>query len=451
MRFFSSITSTLVLSITLATTLAISTSNLSAQTHAADTTNRFFENEKLILPQSLDANLQDLMRSWNKGYASDKIRTSKECGNKRNTPRAQIQSDSAIISRIAKLPTTIPITFNPIVRKSILTFLNEKSKLISTMLSLGDYYFPTMEQILDKHRVPTELMYLTIIESALNPRSVSPAGASGLWQFMLPTAKIYGLEINSYIDERLDVVKSTEAAARYFKDMHAMYKDWLLVIAAYNCGPGNVNKAIRKAGGKMNFWSIYRYLPRETRNYIPLFIGAYYAMHYHSDYNICPIDNSLPLATDTVLVRKNLSFDAVAKVTKVSSEQVQILNPQYRRRIVPGHIKPYPLRLPLWAMESFDRGVEQVEPTPRETTQAEGGAEQVDWDGLQATNSSQRNGGKKKSKSSSYKTYTVRKGDTLSRIASRHGVSVAQIKRHNNLKKSSSKLMPGQKIKIPAR
>lgn len=427
------------------------TSEAFAQRNATDTTKIVRDNEKFVLPQTLDADLQDLMRSWHRGYASDKRRSKKTCLEGRAKMDPRLMSDSAIASRLAKLPTTIPVSYNPLIKKSITTFINQKSKFMSAMLSLGDYYFPMMEQILDKHRVPTELMYLTIIESALNPKAVSPAGASGLWQFMLPTAKIYGLEVNSYVDERLDYRKSTDAAARYFRDMYKMYKDWLLVIASYNCGPGNVNKAIRRAGGKMDFWAIYPYLPRQTRNYIPLFIGAYYTMHYHSDYRICPLDNNLPLATDTVQIRRSLSFQKIAEVARLDVEQIRLLNPQYRRQMVPGHIKPYYLYLPLASIAAFDEGLEKL--PQQETPVAENPTsdDNVDWDALQSPlpNTSAKN--KKKGRSSQFKTYTVRKGDTLSRIASRYGVSVAQIKRHNNIKKNSSSLKPGQKLKIPAR
>ena len=171
------------------------------------------------------------------------------------------------------------------------------------MLSLADLYFPQIEETLDRHNLPIELKYLTIVESALNPTAVSPAGAAGIWQFMLATGKIYGLTINSLVDERLDLQKSTEAACRYFKDMY------LLCIAAYNCGLGNVNKAIRMSGGKTDFWEIYPYLPRETRNYIPLFIGAYYAMHYHIEHEICAGETGVPLATDTIMLSRQVSFD----------------------------------------------------------------------------------------------------------------------------------------------
>ncbi len=396
----------------------------------------------LIIPQVLDTDLNKLMDQWNRGYATSHKRSSVPCSSVRFNVR--MQSDSLIIDRLNKLPTVIPLQYNPIIKESIAAFVTDRSSLIRTMLTMGDYYFPIIESILDKHKMPVELMYLTIVESALNPMAVSPAGASGLWQFMLPTAKIYGLEINSFVDERLDVAKSTEAAARYFKDMYALYGDWLLAIASYNCGPGNVNKAIRRSGGQTDFWTIYPYLPRETRNYIPLFIGVYYAMYYHNEYNICPRENAPILATDTIMVTNSLSFQAIQDLTGLSAERIRMLNPQYKRGTIPGHTRSYSLKLPIKDLAKVDVALDslyalassKVEVVTTEVTSAE----QVDL-----------NSSKKNRKKTSYSTYMVRRGDSLSKIASRQGVTLHQLKQANGIRSNRHKLSPGQKLKIPKR
>lgn len=397
---------------------------------------------ELILPRSLDVNLNKLMDDWHSGYASNRQRSEVPCINER--PNVRNQSDSIIIERLRRLPTVIPIQYNPIIKESIATFLTDRSSLIRTMLTLGDYYFPIIEPILDQYKMPVELMYLTIVESALNPMAVSPAGASGLWQFMLPTGKIYGLEINSYVDERLDIRKSTAAAARYFTDMYELYGDWLLAIASYNCGPGNVNKAIRRSGGKTGFWEIYEYLPRETRNYIPLFMGVYYAMYYHKEYNICPREKSIILATDTLLIDNNLSFRAISDATGLSNEQIRMLNPQYKRGVVPGYSKPYTLRLPVKELGKVDALLDSLYTLTGDRVEV---VENRDADkGEQVSESSPRRKGK-----GAYRTYTIRKGDSLSRIAASHGVSLSQLKRVNGIKSNKHKLKPGKKLKIPKR
>jgi len=238
------------------------------------------------------------------------------------------------------------MTYNSLVRSCINLYADRRRGLVEYMLGCADFYFPMIEEALDKEGLPLELKYLSIVESALNPVALSKAGASGLWQFMLPTGKIYGLEINSLVDERRDPVKSTYAACRYFKDMYAIYNDWILVIAAYNCGPGNVNKAIRRAKGKTDFWEIFKYLPRETRTYVPLFIAANYIMSYHQEHNLFPAQINLPLSTDTIVVNREIHFDQISEILKIDKELLQAMNPQYKREIIPGQSKPYVLCLP---------------------------------------------------------------------------------------------------------
>ena len=293
-----------------------------------------------LIPESLDANVDSLLHSWHVQYFS---KVDEYC---HDDAENVYFPDSVYEERLERLPSVIRLPYNEVVRDCIDLYAGRKRDLVRYMLGMADFYFPIIEQVLDKHNLPLELKYLAVVESALNPVALSRVGACGLWQFMLPTGKIYGLEINSLLDERRDPEKATEAACKYFEDMYAIYGDWNLVLASYNCGPGNVNKAIRRSGGKTDFWEIFRYLPRETRSYVPLFIAANYIMNYYCDHNICPMQTSLPLATDTVMVNSMLHLQQVSDVLGIDIEQLRALNPQYKRDIIPGNTEPSVLKLP---------------------------------------------------------------------------------------------------------
>jgi membrane-bound lytic murein transglycosylase D len=232
-------------------------------------------------------------------------------------------------------------------------YTQNKKELVGVMIGLSDYYFPLFEEILDLYQLPQEFRFLPIIESALNPRAVSRVGATGLWQFMYGTGRMYKLTINSYVDERRDPIASSHAAARFIKDLYSIYKDWTLVIAAYNCGPGNVNKAIRRAGGKKNYWDIYYYLPRETRGYVPAFIAANYAYYYHKEHNIKPQPINIPLTSDTIMVNQLLHLQQVAEVIGVPINLLRDLNPQYKQDVIPAKDRAFTLKLPADAVGPF--------------------------------------------------------------------------------------------------
>ena len=250
------------------------------------------------------------------------------------------------VDRLSRMPTIMEMAYNDVVQKFIDRYSGRLRHSISYMLGASNFYMPIFEEALEVYQLPLELKYLPIIESALNPKAVSRVGATGLWQFMLATGKQYGLQVNSLVDERRDPVKSSYAAARYLRDLYRIFGDWNLVIAAYNCGPENINKAIHRSNGEKDYWQIYPYLPKETRGYVPAFIAANYMMTYYSQHNICPMTTRLPAKTDTVMVSRNVHLEQVAEVVGINIDLLRSLNPMYRRDVVPGASQLSPLRLP---------------------------------------------------------------------------------------------------------
>ena len=303
--------------------------------------------ESIELPKSMTYPLDSLLNDWK---AKNYIDLGKDCSTSTVNP---MFSDSVYIDRLSRMPTVMEMPYNEIVRKFIDMYAGRLRNQVAFMLSACNFYMPIFEEALDAYGLPLELKYLPVIESALNPSAVSRAGACGLWQFMLATGKIYGLESNSLVDERRDPIKATWAAAHYLKDMYDIYKDWNLVIAAYNCGPGTINKAIRRSGGKTDYWEIYNYLPKETRGYVPAFIAANYVMTYYCKHNICPMETDIPEATDTVQISRNLHFEQIADICGISLDQIKSLNPQFKKSIIPGESKPQTLRLPINHISAF--------------------------------------------------------------------------------------------------
>lgn len=342
--------------------------------------------------------------------------------------------DSVISTRLRLMPCVMEMPFNNYVRSFVDLYTVRRRNQVSYLLGLGDYYFRLFEQVLDKNKLPIELRYLPVIESALNPTAISRAGAAGLWQFMTATARMYGLEINSLVDERMDPYKSTHAAARYLKDLYDIYGDWHLVIAAYNCGPGNVNKAIRRAGGKQDYWTIYPFLPAETRGYVPIFIAANYALYYANAHNICKATIDFPKAVDTVMINQRVHFDQIASVLNMPKEQIKMMNPQYRREIIPGDLRPYAVVLPVKMTGMFIDKLNEIVAYKADSL-VNNRRTEVSVSPAVASSSGSR-----------VIYHTVRKGQTLSGIAARYGVSLSRIRQWNNLR--GSVIRPGQRLKI---
>ena len=384
--------------------------------------------DPITLPASLDQDVERLLERWYSGYGQHKgVR-----GSTRYTPSSvtiPYTPDSVYIRMLNKMPSAMRFSYNPLVREAIELYLFRRRGLLSSMLSLADLYFPEIEVTLDKNALPMEL-----------------------------------LSVNSLVDERMDPVKSTEAACRFLKDLYRIYGDWWLVLAAYNCGPGNVNRALRRTGiEKPNFWEIYRYLPNETRRYIPLFIGAYFAMHYHREYGIVPRELGRPLATDYYTASHRVTFDRISELTGVDTETISAFNPQFRRGIIPGNNQPYPVRLPLSAIIKLDSLSEEVS-SPELRVNLEGPSsstvgkksQKESTEGVEEATSttktkkrdraSKRDRQSRKAKANSHSTHKVRSGETLYSIAHKYGVSVSELKRANGLK--SDRLSVGQSISV---
>lgn len=336
--------------------------------------------------------------------------------------------DSVYLKRIEQMNSFITLPYNDIVKNYIIRYSEKMPTAMSRMLGLCEYYMPIFQEILNKYDMPEELKAMAIIESALNPLAVSRAGAKGMWQFMYQTAKIYGLHIDSFVDERLDPVKSADAAARYLQDAYEIFGDWNLAIASYNCGAGNVNKAIRRSGSRA-FWDIWPFLPRETRGYVPAFVGALYAMNFYKEHGIKPDAVQMPAHVDTFRITKMLHLKQVSELTGAPLEDLKNLNPQYRHDIIPGNEREYILRIPYNYTNAFIDCEDSLyrhkadiyfNPTTIKRIKDGGDGERI--------------------------VYKVKNGDYLGKIATKYRVSVNQIKRWNGLKNNNIRV--GQRLII---
>jgi len=343
--------------------------------------------------------------------------------------------DSVIEGRLKKLHTVIQMSYNKAVRSYIKTYLKIMSNRLDVMTSLCEMYHPMFEETLTAYGVPEELKYLAIVESAMNPQATSRVGAAGLWQFMYHTGKVYDLEVNSLVDERRDPYASTVAAARYLRDLHRIFGDWILAIAAYNCGPGNINKAIARSGGKTGYWEIYPYLPRETRGYIPAFIAATYVMNYYPEHGIKPHRIELPSRNDTVMLSSDAMYCFVEQYAGVSAEELRTLNPQYKTDFVPGSTGKYHLTLPADKVHGFITAEDSIYVHTQDSLQKKPVA---------AIEKEVKPSGGKGGGSTVY--HKVKQGETLTKIAAKYGTTVAQIKKRNGLK--GDRIRAGQRIRV---
>jgi len=380
--------------------------------------------EKVGLSIDFNNNLDSLLNLWyvQQSVDSNNLVTGIEVDSM--VPLINIP-DSIYTKRLSKINSVIDLPYNSIVKSFISMYTQNRRELVGVMIGLSDYYFPIFEEILDLYQLPQELRFLPMIESALNPRAVSRVGATGLWQFMYGTGRMYKLTINSYVDERRDPVASTHAAARYLRDLYSIYNDWTLVIAAYNCGPGNVNKAIRRAGGKKNYWDIYYYLPRETRGYVPAFIAANYAYYYSKEHNIRSQSINIPMTSDTLMVKKMLNLNQVAEVLGIPINLLRDLNPQFKLDVIPAKERPFALKVPIDAVSSYiDK-------------------EKAIYSYKDSIYFNRKNNINPIKYSSSYQydvpagsiryDYRVQSGDNLGFISEKFGVSVSQLRSWNNL------------------
>ncbi|MDE6198826.1 MAG: transglycosylase SLT domain-containing protein [Muribaculaceae bacterium] len=387
----------------------------------------------IIYPESFEADTHLMMQNWYMQNYTELARGDYGTGS------AVEPTDEELVQRLLSMPAVIEMPFNSVVKSYIKMYVDRRRSLVENMLGMSTYYMPIFEQALEQEGVPLELKYLPIIESALNPNAVSRAGATGLWQFMLPTARGLGMEINSLVDERRDPIRSSQMAARYLKQLHDIYSDWSLAIAAYNCGPGNVNKALRRAGegGKKDFWEIYPFLPPETRGYVPGFIAANYAMNYYDKHNISPALARRPIITDSVYVKKRVHFQQIADVLNIPIEEIRTLNPQYRQDVIPGDIKAYPLVLPSHQALCYIISEDSIVAHDAEKYARRGIVEP-------STGSSKVSDDGKYIITEEIKFHKVKKGDTFSGLARRYGVTAASIKKANGIKT----LRRGRTIKI---
>ena len=436
--------------------------------------------EVIDLPEGMSVSCDSLINEW---MAKKYLYPDTTCTNPDYNPTFTTEEYQ---ERLRRLPVVMEMPYNSVVQKFIDQYSGRLRRTVSYALGAGNFYIPIFEEALDYYGLPLELKYLPVIESALEPKAKSPAGAVGLWQFMLATGKRYDLKVNSLIDERQDPYKSSWAAARYLRDLYKIYRDWSLVIAAYNCGPGNVNKAIHRANGVRDYWTIYPSLPCETRGYVPAFIAANYIMNYYCEHNICPMKTKLPVTTDTVTITRDLHMQQVAELCNIEVEAIKALNPHYRTQLIPGSSGPMTLCLPTETLNAFidlkdsvynyradelmtrrsnvevndkldNRSVAARRRASRSSSADNESSTTTSHSSRSSSHSrrssssrssktSKRGRNSKSSRKESSKSATVRSGDTLIDIARRNGTTVEKLKKKNKIK--GSMIKPGQKLKV---
>ena len=397
------------------------------------------QEEVIEFPEAMTFELDSLLNLYmSKNYLDE----DNDCRMKDVNP---VFEKEVFIERLKRIPSIIEMPYNEVVQKFIDRYSGRLRHSVSYMLGASNFYMPIFEEALETYGLPLELKYLPVIESALNPKAVSRVGATGLWQFMLATGKRYGLEVNSLVDERRDPIKASYAAANYLSDLYKVFGDWNLVIAAYNCGPDQINKAIHRSKGSKDYWQIYPYLPKETRGYVPAFIAANYIMTYYCEHNICPMTTRLPAKTDTVMVGRNVHLEQIASVCNIDIEQLRTLNPAYRRDIVPGATKLSAVRLPQTEVGKFIDLEDSIYAYNAEVLFSKRTTVEVNDDVPTYTRKSSSKRSRKKARSRG-RNVTVKSGQTLSEIAKRNGTTVSKLRRLNGIK--GSNIRAGKKLRV---
>lgn len=401
--------------------------------------------EAIDVPEAMNFEVDSLLNLY---YSKTYLQPDNDCNLKDENVT---YPKDVYIERLKRLPNVMEMPYNDIVQKFIDRYTGRLRHSVSYMLGASNFYTPIFEEALEAYGLPLELKYLPVIESALNPQATSRVGAAGLWQFMVATGKQYGLEVNSLVDERRDPVKSSYAAAQYLRDLYKIFGDWSLVIAAYNCGPENINKAIHRANGEADYWKIYPYLPRETRGYVPAFIAANYVMNYYCEHNICPMRTQLPAKTDTIIVSRDVHLKQIAEVCGVDIDELRSLNPQYRRDIVNGSNKPSVIRMPATMTNTFIANEDSIYNYQAETLFTRRSLVEVDnsskvSSSSKSSSSKKSSSRKKRTRRTRSKSVTIRKGDTLSEIAERNNTTVSKLRRLNNIK--GNNIRSGKKIRV---
>lgn len=420
----------------------------------------------IVYPESFEQNTLKLLEGW---Y----IKTYTTADDRTETLSDPDVSDDVMRKRLADLPTIIDMPYNQIVRSYIDRYTKRSRRQVAALLGLGTYYIPIFEQELEAQGLPLELKYLPVIESGLDPNAVSKHGAAGLWQMMIGTGKGLGLEVNTLVDERRDPYLSTQKAVGYLKDLYNTYDNWTLAIAAYNCGPNAVNKALRRAGGdpkSHDFWSIYSYLPEETRGYVPMFIAANYVMTYYPEHNISPVLSTKPVITDTIAVGCRLHLNQVSEVLDIPVSELRILNPQFRADIIPATPeRTYHLTLPSQQVQAYivsekeiiahdaDKYARRETAEPDETLVADTTPSAEDEERSQeelnlietSKTTAQNAEAQKNSLRTKTVTHKVVAGETLASIAQNYGVAQSDIKNWNNMTRNAVRAGQQLKIEVP--
>lgn len=377
------------------------------------------------LPESFNYDIDSLLSQW---YASNHVIYDSDCIESSINPTF---SDSVYAERLSCLPTIIEMPFNYYTKNAIDAYMQRSRKVLAYAIGMFPVYDNIFTSALLKYNLPIELRYLPIVESALRPRAYSKMGAAGMWQFIYSTGKNYGLNVNSLIDDRYDVIKETDAAARHLRDLYEIFGDWGLAISAYNCGPGNVTKAITRSGGKKTFWEIYAYLPRETRGYLPAFIAVNYAMSYYKEHGICPMEPIVSQTTDTIHITKNTHFEQIIHFTGISKEELQNLNPQYMTEVIPGSYKTCSLTVPSDCIKPLLEAGDSLYTYNSESYFSKSKLTTID--------NSMKN-------RPAYVTHKIKSGETLSTIAAKYHTSVKNIKKWNNL--TSDRIRAGKSLRV---